>query len=144
MGNIRAKAVCLFRQDDRVLLMQSFDPAKNEHYLMPIGGGIEFGELAIDAIQREVMEEIQQPICNLQRLHILENIFTFDAQQGHEIVFIYSADFVQTDIYQMEQIRGVETSGLIYFATWYSQIQLESLAYPVYPKGIEPFLFQSM
>ena len=40
MGNIRAKAVCLFRQDDRVLLMQSFDPAKNEHYLMPIGGGI--------------------------------------------------------------------------------------------------------
>ena len=104
MGNIRAKAVCLFRQDDRVLLMQSFDPAKNEHYLMPIGGGIEFGELAIDAIQREVMEEIQQSICNLRRLHILENIFTFDAQQGHEIVFIYSADLNNISEYDLLEL----------------------------------------
>ncbi|OTG67978.1 hypothetical protein B9T25_08360 [Acinetobacter sp. ANC 4470] len=141
MRNIRAKAVCLFRHDDRVLLAQAFDPKKNEHYLMPIGGGVEFGERAVEAIQREVMEEIQQQICNVQLHQIFENIFTFDGQQGHEIVFVYSADFVSQAVYNMSELCGVESNGACYTAAWYSQTQLDILNDPIYPDGISLLLF---
>ena len=58
MKNIRAKSVCVFRHQHKVLLTECFDPAKNQHYLMPIGGGVDFGEKSSDAAIREVREEI--------------------------------------------------------------------------------------
>jgi len=87
--HIKIKALCLFRHQDKVLLSYGYDPAKDETYLRPIGGGIEFGEMSTHAIAREVLEEIQQQICKPQLLGVLENLFTFDGQQGHEIVFVY-------------------------------------------------------
>ena len=144
MKNIRGKAVCLFRHHGRVLLTQGFDSAKNEHYLMPIGGGIEFGELAVDAIRREVREEIQQEIHHVQQLQVLENIFSFDGQQGHEIVFVYAAEFSDRHIYAMQEIMGQESDGSIYHAAWYSAQGLEALKLPIYPQGIESLLFQPL
>ena len=143
MTNIRAKVICLFRHQERVLLTQAFDPAKNEHYLMPIGGGIEFGEHAADAIQREVLEEIQQEISHLKQLDVLENIFNFDGQAGHEIVFVYSAKFVDQGFYALQMIKGVESNGDEYQAAWYTQQQLTQLKLPIYPLGIESLLFLS-
>ncbi|MBC6905907.1 hypothetical protein DWB84_10605 [Saccharophagus sp. K07] len=44
MTKIRAKSVCVFRHQNKILLTEGYDPTKNEHYLIPLGGGIEFGE----------------------------------------------------------------------------------------------------
>lgn len=143
MSNIRAKVICLFRHQDQVLLAQAFDPTKNEHYLIPIGGGIKFGERAADAIHREVQEEIQQDITQLKYLNVLENIFTFDGHSGHEIVFVYSATFVDQRIYAQSLIKGVESNGNEYQATWYTQEQLTQLNLPIYPFGVASILFQS-
>ena len=140
MSVIRAKAICLFRHQGKVLLTQGFDPEKNEHYLMPIGG-IEFGERAVEAVQREVMEEIQQEICNVKQLHILENIFSFNGQQGHEIVFVYAAEFTCADFYSKQDIRGTESNGVTYMAAWYSADQLADLKLPIYPQSVEYLLF---
>ncbi len=142
MSHIRAKAICLFRHQDQVLLAQAFDPTKNEHYLMPIGGGIEFGERAIDAIRREVQEEIQQDISQLHYLDVFENIFTFDGQAGHEIVFVYAATFVDQRMYAQPMVKGVESNGEEYQAAWYTQEQLAQLKLPIYPFGIASLLFK--
>lgn len=43
MSSIRAKSVCLFRHNGRILLAEGYDPGKDEHYYIPVGGGVEFG-----------------------------------------------------------------------------------------------------
>lgn len=78
---------------------------------------MEFGERAADAIRREVQEEIQQEITQLKYLNVLENIFTFDGKAGHEIVFVYSAVFIDQRMYAQAMINGVESNGDEYQAT---------------------------
>ena len=46
--------------------------------------GIEHGEYAIDAIRREMREEIGAELDNIVLLGTLENIFTFAGTAGHE------------------------------------------------------------
>ena len=141
MTHIKAKALCIFRHQDQVLLSYGYDPSKDETYLRPIGGGIEFGETSVQAVEREVLEEINQQITKPKLLAVLENLFTFDDQQGHEIVFVYEAEFVDSVLYTEIEIHGCETSGLSYIARWLSREQIELNQYPVYPTGIEQWLF---
>ncbi len=141
MTHIKAKALCIFRHQDQVLLSYGYDPSQDETYLRPIGGGIEFGETSVQAIEREVLEEINQQITQPKLLAVLENLFTFDGQQGHEIVFVYDAEFVDFGLYTEIEIHGCETSGLSYIAQWLSREQIELNQYPVYPKGIAQWLF---
>ena len=141
MTHIKAKALCIFRHQDQVLLSYGYDPSKGETYLRPIGGSIEFGETSAQAIEREVLEEINQQITKPKLLAVLENLFTFDDQQGHEIVFVYEAEFVDSVLYTEIEIHGCETSGLSYIAQWLSREQIELNQYPVYPTGIEQWLF---
>jgi len=141
MTHIKAKVLCIFRHQDQVLLSYGYDPSKGETYLRPIGGSIEFGETSAQAIEREVLEEINQQITKPKLLAVLENLFTFDGQQGHEIVFVYDAEFIDSVLYTEIEIHGCETSGLSYIAQWLSREQIELNQYPVYPTGIEQWLF---
>ncbi|MDH0565367.1 NUDIX hydrolase [Acinetobacter courvalinii] len=143
MTVIKTKALCIFRYQDKVLLSQGYDPSKDEIYFRPIGGGIEFGETSRQAVEREVLEEIQLQICKTKLLGVLENLFTFDGQPGHEIVFVYEAEFIDPHIYKQHHIQGCETDGYNYIAQWLSQEQFELDQYPVYPKGIEQWLFNT-
>lgn len=72
----------------------------------------------------------------------MENLFSFDGQQGHEIVFVYDAEFVDSALYKEAEIQGHETNGFTYIAQWLSREQIEFSRSPVYPKGIEPWLFR--
>jgi len=143
MTSIRAKALCLFRHNDKVLLAKAYDPNKDEHFFRPIGGGIEFGETSIQAIEREVLEEIQQQLTQPKLVCVMENLFSFDGQQGHVIVFVYDAEFIDPHIYKQYHIQGCETNGHSYIAEWLSREQIALTQYPVYPKGIEQWLFNA-
>ena len=103
---------------------------------------IEFGETSVQAIEREVLEEIQQQIAQPKLICVLENLFSFDGQQGHEIVFVYDAEFIDSALYKEAEIQGYETNGFTYIAQWLSREQIEFNQHPVYPKGIEPWLFR--
>lgn len=136
--NIGNKALCIFRDGDKLLLSEGFDPAKNEHYLRPIGGSIEFGERAIDAVIREVKEEIDADIHPPRLLGVLENLFYFDGREGHEVVFVYEAEFLEPERYQNRIVTGVETSGDTLTLRWASPQEIDAL--PIYPAGIKPLL----
>ncbi|EXJ09497.1 NUDIX domain protein [Nitrincola nitratireducens] len=118
------------------MLAESFDPAKNERYLSPIGGGIDFGEKSRDAAIREVKEELGEEVDQLKLLGVIENLFMFNGQEGHEIVFIYEARFKDSDIYQKHVLPGIETSGHRFEARWYDLKHIKSRETPVYPQGI--------
>lgn len=136
MTNIRAKSVCVFRNQGKVLLAEGFDPAKNEKYLSPVGGGIDFGEKSADAAIREVKEELDTEAHQLQLLGVVENLFIFDGKEGHEIVFIYEAKFKDESIYQKTIISGVESNGHAFEARWYELENINNSKIPVYPNGI--------
>ena len=92
MGSIRGKSIVLFELDNKFLFTVCAEETTNKIFYIPVGGGIEFGEHSGDAAKREVMEEIGQEIKNLRLLDIMENIFTYNRINEHEIVFIYIAD----------------------------------------------------
>ncbi|CDN10584.1 MutT/nudix family protein [Richelia intracellularis] len=77
---------------------------KQTDYYRAMGGGVEFGETSLVALQREFQEEIQAQLTNIKYLGCLENIFTYNGQPGHEIIQLYECDFVDPKFYQLEQL----------------------------------------
>jgi ADP-ribose pyrophosphatase YjhB (NUDIX family) len=82
--------------------VDGYDAAKGEIFYSPPGGGVEFGERAVDAARRELREELAAEVCGLTLLGVLENIFTFEGQPGHEIVFVFEARFADAALYERE------------------------------------------
>lgn len=133
---IGTKAMCILRKQDRVLLSEGYDPGKNQHYLRPLGGSIEFGESAADAVVRELKEEIDADLENVCLLGVLENIYVFDGRPGHEIVFVYAADLVDAARYQQDAFVGMESDGKPFPVLWISREELVADQRPLYPLGL--------
>ncbi len=140
MFNIRAKAVCLFRRNGQILLSEGYDPAKEERYLIPVGGGIEFGEKSEAAAIRETFEEIGAKIYDISLLGVVENIFSFDNQNGHEIVFVYEAKLEDNALYHKSEMEGIETSGERFLVKWFNEDEIKNDEVPFYPDGIAELL----
>ena len=45
---------------------------------------------------------------NIKYINCQENLFTFNGRSGHEILFIYECDFVESKFYQIEEITFME------------------------------------
>ncbi len=104
IGEIRVLALGLIRSGDRIFISEGYDPVKQQTFYRALGGGVDFGETSLIALQREFQEEIQAELKNIRYLGCLENIFTFNDQPGHEILQIYQCDFVDQKFYQLEQL----------------------------------------
>ena len=77
MNQIRPVALCVFRDNDRILVFEGFERLKSETFYHPPGRGIELGEKAKDTGRRELKEEIKAGVGELKYLGTLENIYTF-------------------------------------------------------------------
>ncbi len=133
---IGAKAFCIFRWEDRFLLSEGHDPAKDESFLRPLGGSIEFGESSEAAVVRELKEEIGADLENVRLLGVLESRFVFDGQPGHEIVFVYEAELVNQQHYAQDSFFGVESDGKPFPVRWISREELQGNQRPLYPHGL--------
>ncbi len=133
-GYLRVKAVCLFLHEGRVLAIDSFDPTKQQRFWVPVGGRVEFGETSREAIVREVREELGAQITDLRQLGVRENLYTFDGEAGHEIVFVYDAKFTDPHRYETDQIRGVE--GAVEFTARWIDPRDPGGDRPLYPEGL--------
>ncbi|WP_312115130.1 NUDIX hydrolase [Brevibacillus reuszeri] len=103
----RATSLCIIWKEDSILLEQF--PEENDVIIFrPIGGTIEHGEDSKSAVIREVKEEINQDITKVKLLGIIENIFSYQAEIGHEFDFIYEAKLLSNECYEHETIEGFE------------------------------------
>jgi 8-oxo-dGTP pyrophosphatase MutT (NUDIX family) len=117
-GVIRPLAICLFKKGESILAAEGYDSVKKDYYYRPIGGGIEYGEKSLDALKREVYEEISAEIKNINYLGTIENIFTFNGELGHEIVVVYEAEFKDEAFYNMDTFTGKEDDGSVFSLKW--------------------------
>ena len=131
--SIRPLAVCVFRHGGKILVTELCDPQNKEIFYRPLGGGIEFGELAADTIKRELMEELGAEVHDLCYLGTLENIFTYDGQPGHEIVLVFDGKFVDESLYTRSSIVGHEEGVGEFSNFWKSLDFFREGEFPLYP-----------
>ena len=136
-NKIRPLALCVFRRGDKIFVSEGRDAQKNQTFYRPVGGKIEFGEYAADTLKREVMEEIKAEITEVSYLGILENIFTYEGQQGHEICLIFDGRFVDearnADDYT---VVGQDDAEILFKAMWKPLAFFKEDHAPLYPDGL--------
>jgi 8-oxo-dGTP pyrophosphatase MutT (NUDIX family) len=131
---VRAIAICLCRQGDRILVGEGRDHVKRETFYRPLGGTIEFGERGEEAVRREFLEEIGARLLELHYLGMLENIFTCEGARGHEIVLVYDGCLEDDSLYQQDVIVGNEL-GTPFRAVWRRLDEFDP-GTPLYPDGL--------
>src|SRR5262245_63262564 len=107
-GQIRVLALGITWRGDELLLMEGYDPSKRQTFYRPLGGGVEFGELARDALIREFAEELGAELVNIHYLGAQENVFTVDGQPGHEIHLLFEAAFANETLYAHDDLVASE------------------------------------
>jgi len=139
--HIRPIALCLFRYGNRILVEEHPDGVKRDLFCRPLGGAIEFGESSRDAVAREIHEELNTKIENLHLISVLENRFTCEGQPGHEIVFVYDAEFQDKSLYHQPVLQGYEHGNDSHFtAHWRSLEQIAQSQVRLVPEGLPALL----
>lgn len=117
-SRIRVKSLAWIDDGDLLFVVKMADKVKNDYYYRPVGGSVEFGELALETVKRELREELSAEIEITGNPMILENIFTCDGEPGHEIDYIYPCKFVDQNFYERKIYDLTEADGSHWQALW--------------------------
>ena len=139
---IRVLALCIFSHRGNILAFEGYDSQKNKSFYRPLGGAVEFGEPVEAAMRREIREEMGEEITHLRQLGVLENLFTYEGEQGHEIVFVFDADFKHKSVYTRKDLKASEDDGMQFKLRWLQISGLTQLKYPLYPDGITQLILE--
>ena len=107
----RLKAMCIFLRNGKTLASKGYDKDKDETFYRLIGGSVDFGEKSQDGIQREIQEELGCDVKGMILVKVVENIFTYEGNKGHDIVFLYKGELSNEKLYTQEKIHVVEPYG---------------------------------
>jgi ADP-ribose pyrophosphatase YjhB (NUDIX family) len=125
-----ARAVIIDENIGKVLLCA---PKNKSHYFLP-GGHIEFGEEAIPALRRELLEEMGRDIPDekFSFAGANENFFTQEGERRHEInlFFKVNGDFVSSH-------NVVSQENHILFE-WITLSEMDK--FPILPKSTIPMI----
>jgi len=135
---IRALAICVFRNNNHILVSESYDSVKDQQFYRPLGGGIEFGEPSVETVCRELMEELNAEVIreSLVYLGAVENIFIFNGTPGHEIVLIYDGALKESGLYDRAVILRKEANGEEVRAVWKNIDEFGDGKSILYPTGL--------
>jgi ADP-ribose pyrophosphatase YjhB (NUDIX family) len=139
-GTIRPVALAVVRRGRELLVFDAFDTVKQERFHRPLGGGIEFGERAEEAVRRELCEETGSEASVVRFLGVLENLFTYEGAEWHELDFVFEVELADQSVYERDELEFVETiDGLEQSvrAIWVNPDELDA---PLYPDGLRELL----
>ena len=136
-SSIRPIALGLLRRREQILVFEGHDDVKGETYYRPLGGGVEFGEHSEDALVREFREELDAEVVVKERLGVLENVFTWRGNPGHEIAFVYEAAFVDAGIYARDEMKILDDPAT---ARWVDLQEFRDGTKILYPHGLTELL----
>jgi ADP-ribose pyrophosphatase YjhB (NUDIX family) len=123
---VKSKAMGLIWRNSELLLEEVREPDGTHIGYRPLGGNIEFGEKSWETLEREFMEELGEDI-KITKLHsVIENIFEWGGEAGHEIAFMYEANLLQKSTYDEEMVVRMDVSngGQLKTAYWKNPFDL--------------------
>jgi ADP-ribose pyrophosphatase YjhB (NUDIX family) len=139
---IRPIAIGLIWNNRALLVEHGFDSAKGQHFFRPPGGAIEFGERAVDALRREFREELSAELIDPKLVIVLENVFDYEAQPHHELVFVFEARFKDSELYERSEF-AIQELNVRTTASWKSLDELGNGG-TLYPDGLMAVLGRAM
>lgn len=107
----RPVALAVVRDGDEIFVFEARDPVTGEPFCRPLGGTIEFGERAIDAVKREMHEEAGATVSEARLLGVLENMFRVTEGPAHEIVFVFDVTLADHARLRAGPIEAWEANG---------------------------------
>src|SRR5665213_2185932 len=115
---IQCKSLAIIvRPGDHSVLVHEGDNSSSGRFARPLGGSIEFGELAVEALHREMLEELGCGLKEVRLLGIVENRFELDGKAAHEVIFAFRCDLDDASIYVRDSIPILDAPGQ--HATWW-------------------------
>lgn len=133
MPAIRNIAVGLPVKDGHVLALEGHDRSRGLDFLRAIGGGIEFGETAVEALGREFMEELGVSLQDAEPLGVFENIFTYEGEAGHEIAHVFAVTCAELDAVPLDaELRILDEGSPV---RWVPIADIESGIRVLFPEG---------
>lgn len=136
-GGIRTKAfgVVVNRGGTHHAVWRGRDPQDGSEFHRLLGGKVEFGELAVDAVARELDEELGIRFGDPRLLTVLENVFMFDGRPGHEVVFVYTGLVDRPDVVPPEGAMFDDVGDPI--RVEWRRIDAAGETLPLYPNGLQ-------
>ena len=141
--SIRPIAIGIIRNGDRILVSLGYDEARDHHFYRPLGGAIEFGERAEEALRREFREDLRAELVNPRLIGVSENLFSYEGTPAHEIVFVFAAEFADASLYRQDELVFHETGWADKAAHWVTLEELANPDRPLYPVGLLELLSDS-
>jgi ADP-ribose pyrophosphatase YjhB (NUDIX family) len=120
---IRPVALALIRRRNGILVERGRDEAKGETFFRLLGGTIEFGERGVEAIRRELREELSSEIDVHAHVSTIENLFTWEGRVGHEIILIFECTLSDATLYLVDEWEAHEETpggGVTHEVAWKS------------------------
>ncbi|MDP5172326.1 MAG: NUDIX domain-containing protein [Bacteroidia bacterium] len=135
-STVRPVALCVIRRNQEILVQEGYDSIANQLFYRPPGGGIEFGEYSWDAVRRELKEELNLEIDNLDFMGALENVFTYEGLPHHELIFLFAGESDDSVLLQLDTLYGIESDGSEYKAVWMPISTFQKGKAILYPDGL--------
>ena len=143
-SRIRFKALGLHWRSGRLLAAEVLDDAGRIKGVRPLGGSVEFGETAEEAVIREFHEELGITVEVAGPPVFMENIYNHEGSLGHEILAIFNVTFPDAAFAEVTRIEFHEDDGTKCFAEWFSLEALDMADGPqLYPEGLKAHLLKS-
>lgn len=126
------------RADGAVLVQRGHDATRQQSFHRLIGGGIDFGETAEEAVVREWQEELGAHLHEVRLLGWLENLFVFDGAPGHELLAVHVGRVDDEHVLGRDDLGTIPgTSSTVH---WVPGEQLLDGPLPLYPTGVVDLL----
>lgn len=135
MSQIRNVALGVAVRDGHLLVIDELDAVRGQRFHRLVGGGIEFGETSEQALRRELHEELGADLRSSESLGVLENIFEYEGEPGHQIAHLYLVESDAIDSLALDETRKVADEDAR--VHW---VDLSALDLPLYPDGAEEII----
>ena len=117
-GYARPVALAVIRDGDEIFVFEGRHPVTGEIFYRPLGGTIEYGERASDAVKRELQEEAGATVSEARLLTVLENIFPWEHGLAHEVVFVFDVRVADHERLRGGPIEAFEANGERLVCAW--------------------------